>query len=88
MAGIEVYTMPGCTYCTMTKAWLEERECEYDELDITTDVEHLRAWRSLSGGAGVPVVAHGKDLIIGYNEERLSQLLDCCHHTSEVPAEI
>jgi len=30
------------------------------------------------------VVAHGNDFIIGFNEERLAQLLDCCKHTSPV----
>lgn len=88
MAAIRVYTTPTCPYCKMAKDWLNEHGCEFEELDITADVEVLREWRALSGGAGVPVVAHGNDLIIGFNPERLEQLLDCCQHTTPYePAE-
>ncbi len=44
----------------------------------------LREWRELTGGAGVPVVAHGKDFVIGFSPERLRQLIDCHEHTQEV----
>lgn len=42
----------------------------------------------MSGGVGVPVIAHGKDIIIGFNTKRLEELLECCRNTTavEVPA--
>lgn len=86
MAQIRVYTTPTCPYCKMTKNWLREQGCDFEELDITSDVELLREWRALTGGAGVPVTAHGNDFVIGFNEERLAQLLDCCAHTTPVDA--
>lgn len=86
MPRIKVYTTPTCPYCKQAKEWLEECDCEFEELDITTDVEALREWRALSGGAGVPVVAHGKDFVIGFNRERLEQLVDCCEHTTPYEA--
>ncbi len=46
----------------------------------------LREWRALSGGVGVPVIAHGKDFMTGFNPERLEQLVDCCEHTTSVEA--
>lgn len=87
MTKIRVYTTPTCTYCKMAKEWLDERRCEYEELDITSDVEILREWRSLSGGAGVPVVAHGNDLLIGFSPQRMEQMLECCRRSTEVDAE-
>ncbi len=86
MAAIKVYTTPGCVYCKQAKDWLKERGCEFEELDITNDVEALREWRALSGGVGVPVVAHGKDFMVGFNEERLEQFVDCCEHMTPVEA--
>lgn len=86
MAKIQVYTTPDCPYCKKTKEWMREHGCEFEELDITSDVEILREWRSLSGGAGVPVVAHGNDMVIGFNPDRFGQLVDCSTHTSEVDA--
>ncbi len=59
---------------------------EFDELDITRDVEALREWRSLSGGVGVPVIALGNDFITGFSPERLTQLVDCCEHSTPMEA--
>lgn len=87
MADIKVYTTPTCGYCKMTKEWLQEHGYDYEELDITKDVNVLREWRAISGGVGAPVIAHGNDLIIGFNEARLEQLLDCCRHTNAYQAE-
>lgn len=44
----------------------------------------LREWRALTDGAGVPALAHGKDLVIGFNAERYEQVVDCSEHTSDV----
>lgn len=87
MAEIRLYTTPTCGYCTQAKAWLDAQGCEYEALDITSDVEILREWRALSGGEGVPVLAHGTDLVIGFSPERYALVLQCCARTSPVDAE-
>ncbi len=84
MAKIRYYTTPTRPYCKLPKDWLKEHGCEFEELDITEDVEALREWRSLSGGVGVPVIAHGDDFLTGFSPERLEQLVDCCEHTTPV----
>lgn len=84
MAHIKVYTTPTCPYCKRVKDWLDENGCEFEEADITKDVFELREWRELTGGVGVPVVAHGKDFVIGFNPERLELLLDCSRNSSPV----
>lgn len=84
MAKIKVYTTPTCPWCKVAKDWLTEHGCEFEEADITKDVHQLREWRELTGGAGVPVVAHGKDFVVGFSEERFQMLLDCCERSSPV----
>ncbi len=68
----------------MAKDWLTEHGCEFEEADITKDVFQLREWRDLSGGVGVPVIAHGKDFVIGFNPERLEMMLESCEKMTEV----
>jgi glutaredoxin len=82
MAEIRVFTTPTCSYCYKVKDWLRDQGCDFTELDITKDVEALREWRRLSGGIGVPVTAHGADLIIGFDPERLSRLKACVENSS------
>ena len=50
-------------------------------------MELLREWRALTGGAGVPTLAHGNDIIIGFNAERYAALRHCCEYTSDVDAD-
>lgn len=89
MAEIRVFTTPTCSYCHKVKAWLTQQGCGFTELDITKDVQALREWRALSGGIGVPVTAHGKDLIIGFDPGRLAQMKACAENTGKVdPAEL
>ncbi len=33
------------------------------------------------------MIAHGNDFMIGFNAERLEQLVDCCEHTTPVEAQ-
>jgi glutaredoxin len=87
MADIRLFTKQGCPHCDSAKDWLEQHGCPHDVLDITKDVKVLREWRELSGGVGVPVLAHGRDLVIGYNPERYRQFLTSCRNTTSVAAE-
>lgn len=84
MADIRLFTKPGCPYCVDAKQWLETHGCDFDTLDITKDVKILREWRELSGGVGVPVLAHGRDLVIGFDPARYGGFLTSCRHTTKV----
>jgi len=89
MTEIRVFTTPTCSYCQKVKDWLSEQGCPYTELDITKDIQALREWRALSGGIGVPVTAHGKDLVVGFDPQRLTQLKTCAENTRKVdPSEL
>jgi arsenate reductase-like glutaredoxin family protein len=84
MADIRLFTKPGCSYCVDAKEWLRQHGCLFEVLEITQDVQVLREWRELSGGVGVPVLARGKDLVIGFSPERYSDFLTSCRHTTSV----
>lgn len=86
MSDIRLYTKKGCPYCVDAKEWLDRNGCDYDTLDITKDVKVLREWRELSGGVGVPVLARGKDLVIGFSPERYGDFLTSCRQTTGVDA--
>jgi glutaredoxin len=87
MADIRLFTKKDCPYCVDAKNWLDQHGCPYDALEITRDVKILREWRELSGGVGVPVLAHGRDLVIGFSPERYAGFLTSCQHTTKVNPE-
>jgi glutaredoxin len=84
MADIRLFTKAGCPYCVDAKEWLQQHGCPFEVLEITQNVHVLREWRELSGGVGVPVLAHGKDLVIGFSPERYAEFLTSCRHTTTV----
>ena len=84
MAEIRLFTKHGCPYCVAAQEWLGEHECDFEVLEITQNVQVLREWRELSGGVGVPVLAHGKDLVIGFSPERYGDFLTSCRHTTSI----
>jgi arsenate reductase-like glutaredoxin family protein len=84
MPDIHLFTKPGCSHCVDAKDWLQQHRCPFELLEITQNVQVLREWRELSGGVGVPVLAHGKDLVIGFSPERYSEFLTSCRHTTSV----
>jgi glutaredoxin 3 len=84
MTDIRLFTKPGCPYCVDAKEWLQQHGCPFEALEITQNVQVLREWRELSGGVGVPVLARGKDLVIGFSPERYSGFLTSCQHTTTV----
>jgi glutaredoxin len=84
MADIRLFSKPGCAYCVQAKEWLQQNGCSFEVLEITQNVQTLREWRDLSGGVGVPVLAHGKDLVIGFDPARYDEVLRSCRHTTSV----
>jgi glutaredoxin len=84
MADIRLFTKSGCPYCDGAKEWLGQHGCDFEVLEITQNVQVLREWRELSGGVGVPVLAHGKDLVIGFSPERYHDFLTSCRQTTSV----
>lgn len=82
--GFQVFTMPTCRYCQLVKEWLTTHGCPFEERVITKDVEALREWRRISGGEGVPVVAFGRDIVIGFDEDRLHRFVNSCRQSTPV----
>lgn len=87
MPVLRIFTTPDCPHCARAKEWLREHDCDFRELDITSDVENLREWRRLSGGEAVPVIAYGSDIVIGFNAHRLEGFLDSCRNSTSVEEE-
>lgn len=54
MTTITVYTRPGCQPCRAVKRWLTDRGHPFEEVDLSTDLDALRAVKAL-GYRGAPV---------------------------------
>jgi glutaredoxin len=54
----------------------KENNIQYSEYNVATDLEKRREMIEKSGQMGVPVIDIGGEIIVGFDEPRLKELLD------------
>lgn len=72
---VKVYTTPSCPWCQAVKQYLEERGIPYIEIDVSQDQQAALEMIQKSGQMGVPVVEIDGEIVIGFDKERLDNLL-------------
>lgn len=69
MIDIEVYTRPGCGYCTLAKRLIESKGKEFKEFNIWSKDEYKTEMTKRSGGAStVPQIFINGDHIGGSDD--------------------
>ena len=76
MAQVTIYTTPTCTFCKMAKAYFTDNKVTYDEKDVTVDAEARDAMINKSGQMGVPVIEVDGQIVVGFDQPRLKELLN------------
>lgn len=74
MSKVKVYTSSTCPYCTMAKDYLREKEVDFEEKNVQSDKE-ARDELMVMGYTGVPVICIGDEEIVGFDKNRLDELL-------------
>lgn len=75
MKKVSIYSTPTCQYCTMAKDFFKENNIEYSEFDVSSDKDKRAEMIEKSGQMGVPVISINDEMIVGFNKEKLSNLL-------------
>ncbi|MBW3003891.1 glutaredoxin family protein [Candidatus Woesearchaeota archaeon] len=76
MVNVIVFTTPTCPYCKMAKEFLTENKIEYEERDVSVDQEAAKEMIEKSGQQGVPVILVDEEVVVGFDEPRLRELLN------------
>jgi glutaredoxin-like YruB-family protein len=72
---IKVYTNSSCPYCIKLKNFLKKNGVKFKEINISRYPEAAKELKSKTGQTGVPVTLFGNHKIIGFDENRLRNLL-------------
>lgn len=75
MAKVKIYSTPTCVYCNMAKDWFKEKNIEYEEIDVAADETKRNELIAKTGQLAVPIIEVDGEMIIGFDKNRLSQLL-------------
>lgn len=72
---VKVYSTPTCPYCVTLKKFLRNNKIEFEDIDVSQDRKQLDEMIEKSGQMGVPVVDIDGQTVIGFDKEKISQLL-------------
>ncbi len=72
---VTIYSTPVCHFCHMAKDFFKEHNIAYVEHDVASDQTARAEMIDLSGQMGVPVIVIGDDLIIGFDEPKVKEIL-------------
>ncbi len=72
---VEIYSTPTCVYCNSAKQFFTENGVSYSEYNVATDLPKRQEMVEKSGQLGVPVISIDGEIIVGFDEARLSKLL-------------
>lgn len=73
-SSIVLYSARWCGYCDKARAYLQEQQVSFTELDIETSPRGRQEFAQLGGG-GIPLMKIDSTLIRGYNPQAISYAL-------------
>lgn len=76
MKNVKIYTTPNCGWCRTTKSFFQHYGVEYTEVDVAANPDARNEMVEKSGQMGVPVIDIEGSIVIGFNQPRLSELLE------------
>ncbi len=76
MATVKVYSTPNCPYCKLTKQFLTENNIAYEDIDVSVNQLAAQEMISRSGQMGVPVVDIDGQIVVGFDKNKIKQLLN------------
>ena len=74
-AQVTIYSTPTCHFCHAAKDFFTANSVAFTDYNVGTDLAKRKEMIEKSGQMGVPVITVGKDLIVGFDEPKLRELL-------------
>ncbi len=72
---IKVYSTPTCPYCVTLKNFLKEHNIQFEDIDVSQNEIAQKEMVENSGQYGVPVVDIDGQIIIGFDQDKIKNLL-------------
>lgn len=72
---VTIYSTPVCHFCHMAKDFFKENNVSFTDYDVAADAEKRQEMIEITGQMGVPVIRIGDDVVVGFDEGKLRELL-------------
>lgn len=75
MVKVTVYSTPTCPHCKHAKEFLKEKHVEFEDVDVSADRDRAKEMVEKSGQMGVPVIDVDGKIIVGFDQNKLEELI-------------
>jgi glutaredoxin 3 len=75
MAKVTIYSTPTCVYCRMAKDFFAKNNIAYEEHNVAADLKAREEMVEKSQQLGVPVIDIDDNIIIGFDQKTIEDLL-------------
>lgn len=72
---VTIYSTPTCHFCHAAKEFFEANHVPFTDYNVASDLTKRQEMIQKSGQMGVPVIDVGGELVVGFDEDRLRELL-------------
>lgn len=72
---IRIYTTPNCPYSEKAKKFLKGRKIKFEEVSLFKDEKARLEMIELSGQMATPVIRINEEIMIGFDEPALKEIL-------------
>lgn len=76
MPKVKVFSTINCPYCVTLKEFLKEHKIAFEEVDVSENEAAQKEMIEKSGQIGVPVIDIDGQIIVGFDKEKITQLLN------------
>jgi glutaredoxin 3 len=73
---VTIYTTNTCHWCHMAKEYFKEKNIQYEEINVSGNVEKQKELVQKSGQFGVPVIFIEGKMVLGFDRDKINQYLN------------
>ncbi len=73
---VRVFSTPMCPYCVTLKEFLKKYNIGFEDIDVSQNKTFLDEMIKKSGQMGVPVIEIDEQIVVGFDKEKINQLLN------------
>lgn len=72
---VTIYSTPTCHFCHAAKEFFTANNISFTDIDVASDAEKRQEMQEMTGQMGVPVIRIGDDVVVGFDEGKVKELL-------------
>lgn len=72
---IKIYSTPTCIYCKMVKDFFAKNKIQYEDINVAENAAARDEMIKRSNQMGVPVIDIDGQMVVGFDQRRIEELL-------------